>query len=105
MKYGLSDASVLKIYDVFRRNSKIKEAVVFGSRAMNTYREGSDIDITLKGNLTFNDLLSIENQLDNKMLPYKIDLSLYHKLENPKLIDHIKRVGITLYIQNHLQEI
>lgn len=64
MKYGLSSNTIQKIIRIFKSNSDILEAVIFGSRAMGNYREGSDIDIALKGNLTFDNLLRIESQLD-----------------------------------------
>jgi hypothetical protein len=39
----------------------------------------------------------IENELDDLMLPYKIDLSVKAHIENPELLDHIDRVGLTFY--------
>jgi hypothetical protein len=39
-------------------------------------------------------------ELDDLLLLYKIDLSIFHKIENPDLIDHINRVGITFYEKN-----
>ena len=54
-----------------------------------------DIDLSLKGKtLTLSLLFKIEIELDDLLLPYKIDLSIYHKIENSDLINHIKRVGI-----------
>lgn len=100
MKYGLSNTTIAKIIEVFSAYPNIKEAIIFGSRVMETYKEGSDIDITLKGNdLTFDNLLTIESQIDNQMLPYKFDLSIFHNLENQELIDHINRVGKIFYRQ------
>lgn len=97
MKYGLSDNAIEKIKRVFRSNPNINEAVIFGSRVLGNYREGSDIDITLKGNLTFDNLLRIESQLDNEMLPYKFDLSLFENINNLELIEHVNRVGKIFY--------
>ena len=42
-------------------------------------------------------LSKIENELDDLLLPYKIDLSIFHQIENQDLIDHINRVGIVFY--------
>lgn len=42
-------------------------------------------------------LLQIENELDELLLPYKIDLCLLHKIENPDLVAHIRRVGEVFY--------
>ena len=98
MKYGLSNRSIEKIFEVFRANSEIKEAIIFGSRAKGNYHEGSDIDITLKGEeLTFDRLLRIESQLEDKYLPYKFDLSIFKNIENKELIEHINRVGKVFY--------
>ncbi|GAL00503.1 type I restriction-modification system specificity subunit S [Nonlabens ulvanivorans] len=58
----------------------------------------SDIDLTLVGNtLTLAQLYAIETALDDLLLPYKIDLSIFHKIENNDLIDHIERVGVEFY--------
>lgn len=97
MRYGLSDKIIKKIHTVFIFNADIKKAIIYGSRAMNTYRNGSDIDITLKGNLNLDDLLRIENQLEDQMLPYKFDLSLFYKIENKDLLSHIDRIGKVFY--------
>ena len=72
----------------------IDEVILYGSRAMGNYKTGSDIDLVLKGTkLSLTDLLKIENELDDLMLPYKIDVALYHQINNPELIEHIQRVG------------
>ncbi|GAB1855639.1 nucleotidyltransferase domain-containing protein [Flavobacteriaceae bacterium MHTCC 0001] len=98
MKYGLSNTSIEKILEVFRANSEIKEAIIFGSRAKGNYYEGSDIDITLKGEqLTFDKLLRVESQLEDKYLPYKFDLSIFKNINNKELIEHINRVGKIFY--------
>jgi hypothetical protein len=56
------------------------------------------MDLTLEGdNLDLNTLQIIENDLDDLLLPYKVDLSIFSKIDNPDLIDHIKRVGKVLY--------
>ena len=45
----------------------------------------------------FKTLLTLENQLDDLLLPWKIDLSLYHQIDNQELRKHIARVGIVLW--------
>ncbi len=96
--YGLKEKHINSINGVFKKHTEIEEAILYGSRAKGNYRNGSDIDLTLKGEaLTLSQLFKIEIQLDDLLLPYKIDLSIYHKIENPNLIEHIKRVGIVFY--------
>ena len=43
------------------------------------------------------DLLAIDCEIDDLDLPYKVDLSIYHLIEDPALRDHIDRVGCALY--------
>jgi uncharacterized protein len=94
---GLSDVAIQAMQSVFARHDVIVQAILYGSRAMGTYREGSDIDLTLKGSLDHAELLKIELELDDLMLPYNIDLSLHHQIDNPELLDHIDRVGLCFY--------
>lgn len=43
------------------------------------------------------DLMAIENQIDDLLLPWTVDLSLLHHIDNPELIDHIRRIGTPFY--------
>ena len=96
--YGLKEIHIHKIQSVFVQYGNIEKAILYGSRAKGNYRTGSDIDLTLVGeNLDLTTLLKIENELDDLLLPYKIDLSIYHKIENTDLTEHIRRVGIVIY--------
>ena len=95
---GLSSKTIGKINAVFARYPSIEQAILYGSRAKGTFRNGSDIDLTLKGDaLTHRELSKIEIELDDLLLPYKIDLSLFRQIANPKLIEHIERVGVVFY--------
>lgn len=92
--FGLTAKTMQAIASVFSKYSKIEHVTIYGSRAKGNYKDGSDIDIVLTAPaLTTNDLLKIENELEDLMLPYKIDLSLLHQIESQELIEHIKRVG------------
>lgn len=76
----------------------VEKAVVYGSRAKGCNHRFSDVDLTLMGeNLTFQDLRKLENGIDDLLLPYEFDLSLYAHLTNEALVDHINRVGKTIY--------
>jgi type I restriction enzyme S subunit len=96
--YGLDTEDIEAINKVFSKYSEIENAILYGSRAKGNYRNDSDIDPTLiGGKLTLSQLFEIETELDDLLLPYKIDLSTYHKIENPDLMEHIKRVGVIFY--------
>ncbi len=98
MPFGLKDDIITKIKEVFTIFSEIEEAVVYGSRAKGNYKQGSDIDITLKGSkLTHAILNKISLALENLVLPYTFDISIYHHIDNANLIDHINRIGVNLY--------
>lgn len=98
MKYGLAPEDIAMIQRVLIRYPSVEKAVLYGSRARGNYRYNSDIDLTLLGEgLTLSILYSLENDLDDLLLPYKIDLSIFQKIENPDLIAHIKQVGLDFY--------
>jgi predicted nucleotidyltransferase len=103
MKFGLNDTILQKILNVFESFPEIREAIVYGSRAIGNYKEGSDIDMTLKGELSFNHLVQIEKALDELMLPYTFDLSIFNKLSNEELVEHIDRKGKSFYSRNTVQ--
>jgi len=77
---------------------EVDNAVLYGSRAKGNFKQGSDIDLTLYGSaLSLKTLLKIESDLDELLLPYKIDLSLFEHIADPDVIDHIRRVGVVFY--------
>lgn len=96
--FGLKDTHIRLIQSVFSSYGSIEKAIIYGSRAKGNYRTGSDIDLTLRGDdLNLSTLMKIETELDDLLLPYKIDLSIFHKIEDPDLIEHINRVGCVFY--------
>lgn len=97
-RFGLKPHTISAIQNVFARHSEIEQAVLYGSRAKGTYRSGSDIDLTLFGDaLTYTLLDRIETEIDDLLLPYTVDLSLYTQIDNADLLDHIQRVGQVFY--------
>lgn len=95
---GLPAKVFIQLKDIFRQYASIKRVILYGSRALGSYRHGSDIDLCIEGSeLSIADLLKIENQIDDLLLPWKVDLSLKHHIDNPNLRQHIQRVGITIY--------
>jgi predicted nucleotidyltransferase len=98
MKFGLSEDNIEKINGIFKNHPEVTEAIIYGSRAKGNHREGSDIDLTLKGSNLTEELRSvIWTAIDELNTPYLIDLSIYENLNSAGLIDHIKRVGQVFY--------
>jgi uncharacterized protein len=98
-RFGLSETTVQKISAVLARHPQVKQAILYGSRAKGNYKHGSDIDLTLCGeaDLNLHVLYQIIDELDDLLLPYTIDLSLYKNITDPDVIAHIQRVGVTFY--------
>ena len=100
-RFGLKSEVIEKINSVFSKYPNIEQVVVYGSRAKGNYRLGSDIDLTLIGtDLSYQQLLQIATDIDDLLLPYKVDLSIYKQINNPDLVEHINRIGQQFYIQN-----
>ena len=98
MKYGLPKTAVEKICAVFAGFPAVEKAVLYGSRAKGSFKTGSDIDLTLYGEAVTSDLCSeVASALDDLLLPYTIDLSVFEELNHAKLREHIERVGVLFY--------
>ena len=96
--FGLSPQTLVKLSSVWIRHANVDKVWIYGSRAKGGFREGSDIDLSLVGEgLTTTELLQIENELEELMLLYKVDLSLLAQLDNAELADHIRRRGLVLF--------
>lgn len=98
MKYGLKESELEMIQDVFNKHPEIKQVILYGSRAKGNYKQFSDVDITLVGDSLTNSILyQVSFEIDDLLLPYQFDISIFDKLSNPDLTDHIRRKGIVIY--------
>jgi len=98
MPYGLKQHTIEQLNQLFAGHKQITEVILYGSRAKGSFTEGSDIDLTIKGEkLDFDLLQKLNREIDDLLLPWLVDLSLYQSLNNNDLIDHIQRVGICIY--------
>ena len=102
--FGLNTTTIQAIQQVFAQYPVLQKAVLYGSRAKGNDRPGSDIDLTLEGqNLDLSTLHKIENDLDELLLAYKMDISLLKHIKNPELLEHIERVGVVFYEKEAVQ--
>lgn len=97
--FGISDKTYSKILDTFQRFPEIKEVVIFGSRAKGNYKNGSDIDLAVKGeNVGPGLILKLKGFFNVRFsIPYKVDVIGYNYLTHPGLKEHINRVGKKIY--------
>mgnify|MGYP002521923375 FL=1 len=100
MPYGLTDIELQKLTTALSSAEGVKKAILYGSRAKGNYKPFSDIDITLVGDsLSRHDLNAVSRTLDDLLLPYQIDLSLYDTLKNEDLIEHINHYGVEIFVR------
>jgi len=97
-RFGLSEATIQKICAVLARYPQVEKAVLYGSRATGSYRNGSDIDLALFGDdITLRTLCSIMDAIDDLLLPYSVDLVIYGQILDPDLRAHIQQAGVVFY--------
>lgn len=97
MLYGIRAGVWQKMRPVFQKYPTVQRVILYGSRAKGNFREGSDIDMVLEGDVSQSECFRIENDLDDLLLPWKIDLSVRSKISNQDLQEHISRVGKVVY--------
>ena len=99
--FGLSASTLAKLQSVFLQHPHVKSVVVYGSRAKGNYRPCSDIDLTLHvaqgEQIDHREIAAILDEIDELLLPYTVDLSVFDQLQSHELREHIERVGKVLY--------
>ncbi|OGR29109.1 MAG: hypothetical protein A2X79_03245 [Desulfuromonadaceae bacterium GWB2_53_15] len=98
-RFGLNEKVIRQICGVFANYPQVEKAILYGSRAKGNYKAGSDIDLTLCGgaDLTLGILYKIMDEVDELLLPYTFDLSIFIQINDPEVVEHIRRVGVTFY--------
>ena len=99
MKYGLSESQLQEIIAFISQYPEIEEAVLFGSRAIDTFKEASDIDIALKGEFVNHGLAAKlkYNIEEDTYLPFFFDFVAYPTITNEDLKKHIDTKGVLIY--------
>jgi predicted nucleotidyltransferase len=97
--FGILEEDTIIITSVIGKYIDVEEAVIFGSRAKGNFKNGSDVDIVLKGkNISRDTVLSISGELNEEtVLPYHFDILNYSTIQNEELVKHIQRVGKIIY--------
>ena len=98
MTLGLAHKELDDIFSILKKFPDVSEAVLFGSRAIGTFKTGSDVDIALKGRLTTTDVARIKATLEEETpLPYTFDVVNYETIETPAFKEHIDKHGRSIY--------
>ncbi len=98
MTDGLKDTHREAIIAKIAVNDRVERAVLFGSRAIGTNTESSDVDIALFGDrLTLPDQARLAAALDEIPMAQSVDLLLYGSIDDPTLLEHIRGHGVQWY--------
>ena len=95
--FGLGPQGLNLVREVFARHSEVSEVKVFGSRAMDRFEPGSDVDLAVWGDINLDLIARIAAELDQLPLPYKFDVQAYDAIQHLPLKEHIDRIGRTLF--------
>ena len=95
---GLKAKYRAAIISILSANERVERAVLFGSRAMETFTSASDIDIALYGDhLTLTDQVNLATVIDELPMAQRVDLLLHATVNNEALCKHIEEHGIEWY--------
>ena len=96
-QFGLPGYVIDGLKALLEKFPEIEQATVYGSRAKGNYRHNSDIDLMLTApTLSWHRFNSLELEIDELLLPWKVDLALEHQVENRDLLEHVARVGVPM---------
>lgn len=95
---GVPTHDSLQIVRAIQARSAVQKVVLYGSRALGRQRSGSDIDLCLDApGMGLAELLELGGELDDLLLPWRIDLQLRQRIDQPNLLAHVDRAGVVLW--------
>jgi predicted nucleotidyltransferase len=94
---GISAQAEQRLIQLLASQPQLQAVWLFGSRAMGRHQQGSDIDLCLDApQLSHGDRLRLMADVDDLLLPWRVDLALRHELP-ADLEAHVQRVGRCLW--------
>jgi len=96
---GLQTEDIQAMVEAARALPAVHQLILFGSRAKGNYKRGSDVDLAIKGKaIQYETVVQLAGFLNEEsLMPYFFDVVDYHSISEPKLIEHIDRVGVVLF--------
>ena len=100
-KFGIYPSSFQLLIDSLFKFKEIEKAIIFGSRAMGNYKEGSDIDLAVEGEyIDINTITKLSSFLNEELpIPYFIDVVDIKTINEPLLKEHIFKEGKVIFEQ------
>lgn len=103
MKHGLTAGELQILRENLREYAgKIKKVGIYGSRANGQYKEYSDIDLVVYGDVDQQAVNRLNTLFDESNLGVRVDISAYHLITYPPLKRHIDSAGKTLFTAKQL---
>lgn len=96
---GLRAEDIHAMVEAARALPAVHQLILFGSRAKGNYKSGSDVDLAIKGKaIQYETAVQLAGFLNEEsLMPYFFDVVNYHSISEPKLIEHIDRMGVVLF--------
>lgn len=95
MEFGLSEKIIKEIKKITNKYNKY-QFKIFGSRAKNTYKNTSDIDIAVFFNVPKEQEYQIRNEFDMLDIIYKIDLVFINEKTKKEFLKEIQKEGVEI---------
>ena len=99
MKYGFFNKQYNEIINILVGYPEIEKAVLFGSRAIGTWKEASDVDIAIYGEQA--DIFVAGRLKDHfeeeTFLPFFFDIIAFNSISSEELKEHIRDKGVEIY--------
>ena len=100
MAFGLPQKTITQLKSVFKNHPEITQVKIYGSRAKDYYRKGSDIDLAFFSESKKDLSSNLSWELDDLPSPYTFDLVNYNTLNNTPLKEEIDKYGKVFYKKN-----
>ena len=95
MRYGLSEEIYIKIKNIADKYSEY-QFKIFGSRARGDYKDNSDIDIAVFGDIKDDEEYKILDEFDLLDIPYTVDVVFMKKINKKEFINSILKEGVVV---------
>jgi predicted nucleotidyltransferase len=98
-EFGFTDEAKELILSILREYETIEKVVIFGSRARNNYKSGSDVDLAIWQKQGSNVIARLKSDLEDSTLPYFFDVLDYRTDLTDNIKIEIDRHGEVFYLK------
>lgn len=100
-QFGIKDEELYSLKNIFSSTVEVDKVILFGSRAKGCYKPYSDLDLVLCGEDVSSTVLgNLLMDIDDLLMPYKVDLLLYNRITNEALKHEVETFGVVIYQKN-----